>query len=98
MSATGLATVIVMVFAVTLVMSYWRQIAIFLLYVFVTVFCLGIYFIVSIIVHIWPLHSRSANPLSPCSIEHSSTRTGMKMKMASYAAQHAIDDVLLNAR
>jgi hypothetical protein len=52
MSATGLATVIVMVFAVTLVMSYWRQIAIFLLYVFVTVFCLGIYFIVSIIVHI----------------------------------------------
>jgi len=49
MSGTGLAAVLLMVGAVMLVMCYWKQIAIFLLFVAVTVFCLGVYYIVSMI-------------------------------------------------
>jgi hypothetical protein len=52
MSATGLATVMFMVFAVMIVLSFWRQIAIFILYLAVIVFCFGIYYIVSIITYV----------------------------------------------
>jgi hypothetical protein len=46
MSGTGLGAVVLMIGMVLLVMRYWKQIAIFLLFVTVSVFCLGIYFIV----------------------------------------------------
>jgi hypothetical protein len=49
MSTTGLAAVMLMVLFVALVMTYWRQIAVFVLCVVVAVFCFGIYFILSII-------------------------------------------------
>ena len=49
MSGTGLTTVLLMIGIVMLVMCYWKQIAVFLLFVAVTVFCFGIYFIVSTI-------------------------------------------------
>ena len=51
MSETGLAAVMLIVIGVAIVMSFWRQIAILLLYVFVTVFCAGVYFIVSTITY-----------------------------------------------
>jgi hypothetical protein len=49
MSGTGLTTVLLMIGIVMLMLRYWKQIAIFLLFVAVTVFCFGIYFIVSIV-------------------------------------------------
>ena len=49
MSGTGLGAVLLMIGMVMLVMCYWKQIAVLLLFVAVTVFCLGIYFIVSTI-------------------------------------------------
>jgi hypothetical protein len=49
MSGTGLTAVLLMIGTVMLLMCYWKQIAIFLLFVAVTVFCFGIYFIVSTI-------------------------------------------------
>ncbi len=49
MSGTGLGAVLLMIGMVMFVMCYWKQIAIFLLFVTVTVFCLGVYFIVSTI-------------------------------------------------
>jgi hypothetical protein len=49
MSGTGLGAVLLMIGMVMLVVFYWKQIAVFLLFVTVTVFCLGIYFIVSTI-------------------------------------------------
>jgi hypothetical protein len=52
MSMTGLATVMLMVFAVTIAISFWRQIAIFMLCLAITVFCLGVYYIVSLITHL----------------------------------------------
>ncbi len=47
MSDTGLAAVLLMIGAVMLVICFWKQIAIFLLFTFVTVFCFGVYFVVS---------------------------------------------------
>jgi hypothetical protein len=49
MSGTGLTTVLLMIGIVMLMLRYWKQIAIFLLFVAVTMFCVGIYFIVSIV-------------------------------------------------
>ena len=49
MSGTDVATVMLMVFAVMILMSFWRQIAILILYLAVTVFCLGVYYVVSTI-------------------------------------------------
>jgi hypothetical protein len=49
MSGTGLAAAMLMIGIVMLVMSLWRQIAIFMLFVITTVFCFGVYYIVSII-------------------------------------------------
>jgi hypothetical protein len=49
MSGTGLTAVLLMIGAVMLVICYWKQIAILLLVLTVTVFCVGIYFIVSTI-------------------------------------------------
>jgi hypothetical protein len=46
MSGTGLGAVLLMIGMVMLVMFYWKQIVVFLLFVTVTVFCFGIYFIV----------------------------------------------------
>jgi hypothetical protein len=49
MSGTGLAAVILMIGIVMLVISLGRQIAIFMLFVITTVFCFGVYYIVSTI-------------------------------------------------
>jgi hypothetical protein len=49
MSGTDVATVMLMVFAVMILMSFWRQIAILILYLAVTVFCFGVYYIVRMI-------------------------------------------------
>ena len=48
----GLVSVILMVFAIMIIVSFWRQIAVFLFYLAVTVFCFGVYYIVSIISYI----------------------------------------------
>lgn len=52
MSGTDLGTVMLMVFAVMILMSFWRQIAILFLYLAVTVFCFGAYYIVSAITYL----------------------------------------------
>jgi hypothetical protein len=52
MSGTGLAAVLLMVGMVMLVMSFWRQIALFLLLVFVAIFCFGVYYIITAIKYI----------------------------------------------
>jgi hypothetical protein len=49
MSATGLAAVLVLIGMIMLVICYWKQIAIFLLFVAVTTFCFGVYYLVSTI-------------------------------------------------
>ena len=49
MSGTGLTAVLLMVGTVMLMICYWKQIAIFLLLLTVTVFCFGIYYIVTTI-------------------------------------------------
>ena len=46
MSGTGLTAVMLMIGTVLLVVSFWRQIAIFMLFVIVAVFCFGVYYIV----------------------------------------------------
>lgn len=46
MSANDLGTVLLIAGMVMLVMSYWRQIAIFVLFVTVTVLCVAMYYIV----------------------------------------------------
>jgi hypothetical protein len=51
MSEASLVTVMLMVGAVMLVISLWKQIAIFMLFVIITIFCFGVYYIVSIISH-----------------------------------------------
>jgi hypothetical protein len=53
MSGTTLATVMLIAFAVMMTMSYWRQIAIFMLYLVITTFCIGMYYIVSTIVYLF---------------------------------------------
>jgi hypothetical protein len=52
MAGTGLGTVLLMVVMVMLIMSFWRQIAVFMLFVVLTVFCFGIYHIAMIIGYI----------------------------------------------
>ena len=52
MSGTDLTTVMLMALAVIILMSFWRQIAILILYLAVTVFCLGVYYIVSTITNL----------------------------------------------
>ena len=49
MSVIGLTAVLLMIGTVMLVICYWKQIAIFLLLLIITVFCAGIYYIVSTI-------------------------------------------------
>jgi hypothetical protein len=49
MSRTGLTAVLLMIGMVMLALCYWKQIAIFLLFLAVTVFCCGIYYIVTTI-------------------------------------------------
>jgi uncharacterized membrane protein len=49
MSETGLTAVLLMVGMIMLVICCWKQIAIFLLFVALTVFCFGVYYIVSTI-------------------------------------------------
>jgi uncharacterized membrane protein HdeD (DUF308 family) len=49
MSGTDIVTVMLIVFGVMILMSFWRQIAILILYLGVTVFCFGVYYIVSTI-------------------------------------------------
>jgi hypothetical protein len=53
MSGTGLVAVMLMVGMVMLVMSFWKQIAIFMLFAVAIVFCFGVYYIVSLV----PLHT-----------------------------------------
>ena len=52
MSEAGLAAVMFMIGMIMLVISFWRQIAAFILLVFVAVFCFGVYHIVSMISYI----------------------------------------------
>ena len=49
MSEIGLGAVLLMIGMVMLVICYWKQIAIFLLFIAVTTFCFGVYYIVSTI-------------------------------------------------
>jgi hypothetical protein len=49
MSGPGLVAVMAMIVIIILVMSFWRQIAAFILFVCVAVFCFGIYYIVSVV-------------------------------------------------
>jgi hypothetical protein len=49
MSETGLTPVLLMIGMVMLVICCWKQIAIFLLFMVVTVFCFGVYYVVSTI-------------------------------------------------
>jgi hypothetical protein len=49
MSERDLAIVVLMIFAVMIVMSFWRQIAIFVLSLIVVVFCFGVYCIVRLV-------------------------------------------------
>jgi hypothetical protein len=49
MSGPGLVAVTALIGIIMLVMSFWRQIAAFILFVCVTVFCFGIYYIVSLV-------------------------------------------------
>ena len=51
MSGTGLAAVLLMIGTVMLMVCFWKQIAIFLLFVAGTVFCFGVYYIVGTIEH-----------------------------------------------
>ena len=51
MSGTGLAAVLLMIGAVMLVVCFWKQIVLFLLLALGTVFCFGVYYIVSTIEH-----------------------------------------------
>jgi hypothetical protein len=49
MSETGLTAVLLMIGTVMLVICCWKQIAIFLLFLAATIFCVGIYYVASII-------------------------------------------------
>jgi hypothetical protein len=49
MSEIGLGAVLLMVGMVMLMMCFWKQIAILLLFIVITVFCFGIYYIASTI-------------------------------------------------
>ena len=49
MSFTGLGAVLLMIGTVMLVLRYWKQIAFFLFFAAVTVFCFGVYFLVTMI-------------------------------------------------
>jgi uncharacterized membrane protein len=46
MTGTSLAAAMLIALAVMIIMSYWRQIAILILYIVLITFCLGIYFVV----------------------------------------------------
>jgi hypothetical protein len=52
MSGTGLVAVMLMIGMVMLMMSYWRQIAVFMLFAVAVVFCFGVYYIFSTIGYI----------------------------------------------
>jgi hypothetical protein len=49
MSGSGLVAVMVMTCVIMLIMSFWRQIAVFILFVGVAVFCFGVYYIISLV-------------------------------------------------
>jgi hypothetical protein len=49
MSEIGFGTVLLMIGVVMLMICFWKQIAILLLFVVITVFCFGVYYIVSTI-------------------------------------------------
>jgi hypothetical protein len=49
MSGTDLAAVILMICLIMLAISCWRQILMLMLFIVVTVFCFGIYYIVSLL-------------------------------------------------
>jgi hypothetical protein len=49
MSGPSLAAILLIVATVMLVMSFWRQIAIFMLFVITTVFCLGVYYVITLV-------------------------------------------------
>jgi hypothetical protein len=51
MSETGITAVLLIIGTVMLVVCFWKQIAMFLLLAAGTVFCVGVYYIVSAIEH-----------------------------------------------
>ena len=46
MSESGIAVVMTMLFCVTILVPFWRQILVFLLLAVIAVFCVGVYYIV----------------------------------------------------
>jgi hypothetical protein len=46
MTGTSLAAAMLIALAAMIIMSYWRQIAILIVYIVLVIFCLGIYFVV----------------------------------------------------
>jgi hypothetical protein len=51
MSGTGLVVVMLMIGSAMLVMSFWRQIAAFMIFIIAAIFCFGVYYVVSIIAY-----------------------------------------------
>jgi hypothetical protein len=49
MSEIGFGTVLLMIGVVMLMICFWKQIAILFLFVVITVFCFGVYYLVSTI-------------------------------------------------
>ena len=49
MSVPGLLAVMTLIGIIMLVMSFWRQIVAFILFACITVFCFGLYYIVSLV-------------------------------------------------
>jgi hypothetical protein len=49
MSGSGLVAVMVLIAIIMLIMSFWRQIAVFIMFVAVAIFCFGVYYIVIIV-------------------------------------------------
>jgi hypothetical protein len=46
MIGTSIAAAMLVALAVMIIMSYWRQIAILMIYIVLVIFCLGVYFVV----------------------------------------------------
>jgi hypothetical protein len=46
MTGTSIAAAMLIALAVMIIMSFWRQIAILIVYIVLVIFCLGIYFVV----------------------------------------------------
>ena len=91
MSETGLTAMLLMIGIVVLVICFWKQIAIFLLISTGTVFCFGVYYVVSAS---WPYiyldRSQTAILQSLPGTGHRSPRQLGAMPKATIAAIHGM--------